>query len=190
MQMNKSLIIKGLALAAVIFFFLPFFTVSCNSAILQKDIVTLNGLNMMMGVQSSDLKDFQSKIPGDYGYPEKAQGNILAGILLLLPVGMLLILFTKRKNKDLLVLIGAIICIFICLYLRMEVANQAGAFNEIRNRMGFYLTILAHIGIIGYIVYEALFARSAVQTEVLPSAGIDMTILPNPVEEKSKETTV
>lgn len=167
--MKKSLIVKLLAVAAILFFFLPFFTVSCNYGTGTQDLVTLNGIKLVTGVKNSEmnlsgLEDYTNS--SDSGKSGTAfKGNLSAVLLLLIPIGVLAVSFMKLKNKEIIVIIAAVICIILCFYLRSDVSSKVGgdygSYIIIKNKIGFFLTIIVHVCIIGAAIFEAIISKKA-----------------------------
>lgn len=139
----KSIIVKIIALALIVLFFTPLFTVSCSVGYNNYEI-SFSGLECAIG----------KNVDAEYGGSGKIEGNLFAGSLLILPVVLLAVFFAKSKNvfKYLLgtVLSVAGLILFYMFYLEVyrKISGENIGLFKVDFSGAFYGSLLLYIVVI------------------------------------------
>jgi len=146
----KSNIIRIGALLLMIFFFIPYFSVSCSN-----QTFSINGADITFG------KDIAG---------QNFAGNILMILLLLLPIAVLIITFIKKyvKFEGISAVISSILCIILLSVAYSSISQKASeAYAVFKAEIGFYLAIIVNIAIIAVVGYDQ-FIKKPRNTESPP----------------------
>ena len=151
----KSTVMKISSIILIIIFFIPYFSVSCGGQAVQ-----ITGIDMTFGKEIG---------------MQPHQGNFVMILLLLLPVAMLVISFSKKLNR-----FGSVFAVisssvyFVLLFSALSnIKEQARmAMSTVRTEIAFYLSILLNILILVFVFFGKYFANKMNETKpASPSEG-------------------
>lgn len=138
----KSKIIRIGAIALIILFFIPFFSVSCSN-----QTIAISGVEMTFGKQlvvMGQSAGFQA-------------GSIIMILLLLIPIGIAIISFSKKfiKLEGIIAAVSSVVYFILVLVAYQYISDKAKQnFSEFRPEIGFYLSVLINIVIIAAVAYD------------------------------------
>lgn len=134
------MIIRISALALLILFFVPWFSVSCSN-----QQVELSGLDLTVG----------KSVRG-----QKTDSSILVLLMLLLPLATLLAFTIKNwlSKGSLIASASSIVSVLLMIIIRGQVnKNAESQMLNVTDKAGYFLTIAANIIILGSVIYDRYF---------------------------------
>lgn len=146
---------------ALICFFLPWVTVSCQG----HKIISLNGIQLVTGTTIEEPKVFK-ELEGLYSHIEKPgrssdnkiKGSILAMFALLASIGGIGLSFLRGKKGFLGPAIagitGVISLIALSERLNNKILQEGGGLLQLDYRAGFYLTLILFLSATGVNIYS------------------------------------
>lgn len=149
MSKTKKNILRGIFLFVLICFFFPFVTVSCQN----KEIETLNGINMVTG----------KKIDTGYG-TEKIKPQKFAILALIVAVAGLAITFVKFNKSSLVFAASGLLGFMLILLQRHDISGQIeeNEYVTVDYKIGFYLLLLSFLAAAIYSAYLFILESTSV----------------------------
>lgn len=152
----------------IICFFLPFTTVSCQSA----KIITLNGFQVATGAEvdqtaglasglsgMQELQDLSEQMakaanrPAPQQKAQKIKGNPLAGVILATAFAGIAMSFVAMRQKVLieaaLAGVGIVMMFILKLTIDGEITKQGQGLFRVDYEIGYWLTLILFVGAIG-----------------------------------------
>lgn len=139
---SNKLLIRGLLGAVLVFFLMPFLTLTCGGG---GKLITMSGTQLVTGA-SLDSKDGYSSSRRS----KKIKSEPLAAVAVLAAIAALALAFLRGKAGHLPARIGAAVCALSLLAMKLkvdaDVLKQGEGVVTIQWEFGFWLALLAAIG--------------------------------------------
>jgi hypothetical protein len=142
---TKRFLSRGLLIAVLVFFLMPFLTLSCGGA----KLVSMSGVNMVVGTTLTSKDPFTDRVKKQEIKPEPMVALALAAAVVAFGIGF----FAGKGKGPLGSMVASGACALLLLLAKFkvdaDVVKQGQGVVTAEWEMGFWLALLASLALVG-----------------------------------------